>query len=460
MPAVAERPERAAEDYSKLEEAIAALGGPERFKAFWEALPKEEQDRIAWDWAWTARSKQLPPPGDWFAWHVRCGRGWGKTYCNAQFIRWRVEREGAMRIALVAATAADVRDVLVEGPSGLLNICPPWNRPHYEPSKRRLTWPNGAVATTFSADEPRALRGPEYDTFAADELAHWRFLDEAWSNLVLGTRRKTATGARPRGIITSTPLGLKFLLDLERDPSTVTTVGSTYENARNLAPTFLAKIADLEGTRRGRQEIHAEILTDNPGALWKQSQIDATRVNETPDLVSVYVGVDPAVTSNKDSDETGIIAAGKGWCSCRGQREMHAFVLDDASIRGTPSEWAVAAIATYKSTQADQILAEVNNGGELVELNIRVQDGGRNLPYRAIHASRGKQMRHAPVASLYEIGKVHHVGRFAELEEQMTQWDPTRDKSPDRIDALTIALTALMIEEEKAAPRIGVTVIG
>jgi phage terminase large subunit-like protein len=298
---------RSGSELSKLELAIIGMGGPERFFAWWNSIEDEgHKMRLAYDWYWRARPKQLPPDGDWSTWICRCGRGWGKTLTGAEWIRMRVEMQGARNIALVAPTAADVRDVMVEGPSGILAISPPWFRPEYEPSKRRVTWPNGAMATTFSADEPRSLRGPQYDTAWCDELAHWRYLDDSWDNLQFGLRMRDA-----RCLVTSSPRPLKFLRDLEADPESITVIGSTYENSGNLPKKYLAKLKRrYDGTRLGRQEIFAEILTDNPNALWVQKRIDDLRVAGLPaDFIRVVVAVDPATTAKKKSDETGIVAS-------------------------------------------------------------------------------------------------------------------------------------------------------
>lgn len=445
---------------SKLDLAIIAMGGHAKFLRWWNAIDDAEAKlRMAYDWKWRARPKQLPPLGDWATWSCRCGRGWGKTLTGAEWVRWRVEREGARRIALVAPTAADVRDVMVEGPSGILAISSPWNRPEYEPSKRRLTWPNGAIATTFSADEPRALRGPQHDSAWCDEAAHWKYLEDAWDNLQMGLRM-----GDPKCLVTSSPRPLKFLRDLEAEQDTVTTIGSTFEN-KTLPAKFLSRLLrNYEGTRLGRQELHAEILTDNPNALWKQETIDRYRVRGLPeDLLRVLISVDPAITSNpKKSDETGIIGVATAWCKCHdGTPEIHAFVFDDRSGVYKPEKWGEKTVQAYDEALADLVAAEVNQGGELVERNLRATRGGKNIPFKAIHASRGKQMRHEPVSNLYEQGKVHHVGRLSRLEDQCCQWDPTQGgTSPDRADALTIGITELMLGESTEVGTVEATVIG
>lgn len=340
-------------------------------------------------------------------------------------------------MALVGPTAADARDVMIEGESGLLAISPPWFRPLYEPSKRRLTWPNGAIATAYSADEPNRLRGPQHDLAWADELAAWRYLVEAWDMLQFGLR----LGMNPRLVVTTTPRPLQLIRDLIADATTVVTRGSTYDNAGNLAPKFLRKIQQrYEGTRLGRQEIGAEILDDTPGALWTLKAIDDLRVKRSavPTLVRVVVGIDPNATSGDDSNEAGIVAAGLG-------TDGHGYVLDDVSLHGSPSTWAEAAVKLFRETNADRIVAETNNGGEMVELVIRTVDP--SVPYRGVWASRGKQTRAEPISALYEQGKVHHVGVFAKLEDQMTTWVPGQT-SPDRMDALVWTLSDLMLKRE------------
>jgi phage terminase large subunit-like protein len=322
-----------------------------------------------------------------------------------------------------------VRDVLIEGESGILEKSPPWFRPKWEPTRRRLTWPNGAIATTYSAENPDELRGPQHDGAICDELATWRY-PEAWDNLMLGLR----LGTDPRVVVGTTPKPVRLLKAVRALPTCVITSGATYENVDNLAPAFREHIISrYEGTRLGRQELGGELIEDNPAALWKREQLEAGRVLKAPDLVRVVVGVDPAISAKDESDETGIIVAGKG-------ADGHAYVLDDLSLRASPDGWARAAVTAYHRNSADRIVAEVNQGGDMVENTVRTVD--RNVAYSAVHASRGKYSRAEPIAALYEQGKVHHVGTFAELEDQQCQWVPG-DKSPDRLDALVWAITAL-----------------
>lgn len=402
----------------------------------------EEWEQLLYRWEAWARGKQRPPAGDWQTWLLLAGRGFGKTRCGAEFVRGKVESGEWRRVALVGRTTSDVRDVLVEGPSGLQKIAPPWFRPDYEPSKRRLTWPNGAVATTYTAEKPDMLRGPEHDGAWCDELAAWQYLEDAWDNLQFGLR----LGRHPQVVVTSTPRGLPFLRKLIAEPSTVTVKGSTYENRRNLPGSYINRIRKkYEDTRLGNQEIYAEILDDNPGALWKSKDIQDKRVTRAPELKRIGIGVDPAVTHQEGSNETGIIVGGVADCYCKGPRERHAFILEDLSGIYTPAGWAKAIIKAYDTHEADRIIPEVNNGGDLVEANLRAY-GGQRLPIKPVRAAKGKDTRAEPVAALYEQGKVHHVGAFAKLEDQMTQWNPLVDRySPDRIDALVHLLTDLML---------------
>lgn len=348
-----------------------------------------------------------------------------------------VEANRAGRIALVGQTAADVRDTMIEGESGIMAISPPWFEPKYEPSKRRLTWPNGARATAYSADEPRQLRGPQHELAWADELASWTTA-EAWDQLMFGLR----LGDDPRAVVTTTPRPTSVIRDLVKDPTTHVTRGSTYDNLANLAPAFIDKIiTKYEGTRLGRQELYAEILDDVPGALWNRAMLAEARAQgEPPELVRIVVAIDPAVTNTSESDETGIIVAGLDASGA-----YH--VLADRSCRMSPDGWARRAITALDEYRADRIVAEVNNGGDLVEATIRTVR--RNVPYKKVHASRGKRVRAEPIAALYEQGRVTHHGNLDLLEDQMVTFLPEgSDGSPDRVDALVWALTELTDRQE------------
>ena len=395
------------------------------------ATQRDLFQEIASRWTLNARPKQLPPQGAWRVWFIRCGRGWGKNRTGAEWILQRV-REGFTRIALVGETKADVRDTMIEvGDSSILRCARPEERPLYEPSKRRLTFPNGAIAIAYSGDDPDQLRGPQHDSGWVDELAKFQYPKETWMNLLMGLR----IGPNPQVLITTTPRPIQILKEIQADPGTVLVTGSTRENEENLSPEFIAEITRrYAGTRLGRQELEGEILDDNPLALWKRDVIENLRVREAPPrLVRIVVGVDPAVSGSEESDETGIVAAGLA-------ADGAFYILADRSLRGSPNEWAHAVSKVYSDTRADRVIGEVNNGGDLVEVNLRMVD--RQISYKAVHATRGKVIRAEPIAALYEQGKVHHVGTFPQLEDQMVEWVPG-DRSPDRMDALVWALTEL-----------------
>jgi phage terminase large subunit-like protein len=325
---------------------------------------------------------------------------------------------------------------MVEGESGILSVCPPWNRPAYEPSKRRLTWPNGALATLYSADEPERLRGPQSDGAWCDEPASWRY-PEAWDMLMFGLR----LGSDPRVVVTGTPKPIKIIKELLQSPTTHVVRGSTYANRRNLSPVFFSQIVKkYEGTRMGRQELQAEILDDNPNALWRRDDIERTRVTSYPDLTRSVVAIDPAVTDDEGSAETGIVVAGVS-----GAGEY--YILDDRSLRSSPRGWATAAITAFHTYHGDRIVGEANNGGDMIEALLRTVD--KEIPFKKVTATRGKAIRAEPIASLYERGIVHHVGTFPALEDQLCEWDPSLDgPSPDRLDACVWALTELSERRE------------
>lgn len=420
---------------------LAALE-PDEQRARLDRLDAAQHGRMLDDWEFWARPNQLPPPGDWRVWLLLAGRGFGKTRSGAEFVRARVESGLASRVALVGPTASDVRDVMIEGESGLLAISGEDWRPLYEPSKRRLTWPNGAVALAFSADEPERLRGPQHDLAWCDELASWRYA-AAWDNLLLGLR----LGSDPRVVVTTTPKPNKLVRDMLASPGTVVTRGATFDNAANLAPAFLDSVVRrYQGTRLGRQELEAELLEDLPGALWSRDAIEAARVTAAPDLARIVVAIDPAVSSGAGADETGIVVAGIA-------HDGQVYVLDDLSGRMSPRAWALKAVAAYKKFAADRIVAEINNGGEMVEATLRSVQS--DASFRALRASRGKAVRAEPVAALYEQGRVHHVGGLPALEDQLCAFTSDFDRvasgtSPDRLDALVWAVTDLMANRDAA----------
>lgn len=410
----------------------------ERLKAI-ESLSQKEAESLLFDWEFWARPKQLPPDWDWYIWLLLSGRGGGKTRTGAELtVKWA--KEGFSPIALVGQTKADVRDTMVEvGDSAILNISPPWFRPDYESSKRRLTFPNGALAIIYSGDEPDQLRGPQHQKAWIDELAKFKYPQDTWDNLMFGLR----IGEKPQAVVTTTPRPIKAIKELIQDDRTAVTRGHTLENRYNLAPDFLKYILrKYEGTRLGRQELAGEILDDNPEALWQRDKIDELRIRQHPDLARIVVAIDPQGTDSPESAETGIVAAGIAPVG----GIMHGYILADLTIKATPGKWANAAITGYYNLKADKIVGEVNNGGDMVEYTIKSVDP--KVAFKSVRASRGKYIRAAPVSALYEQNRVHHVGFFPELEDQLCEWVPG-NKSPDRLDALVWALSELILEPEK-----------
>jgi len=409
-------------------------------------LTDEEATKLLYDWTFWARPKQLPPDWNWYIWLILSGRGFGKTRtANELVIKWA--NEGYNPIALIGQTKADVRDTIIElGDSAILNISPPWFYPEYEPSKRRLTWPNGVVGIVYSGDEPDQLRGPQHAKASVDELSKFKYPQETWDNLMLGLR----IGDNPQAIVATTPRPIKIVKNLLKDERVAITRGHTLDNKDNLAPTFLKYILDrYEGTRLGRQELAGEVLDDNPNALWKRPLIDDNRTTQCPDLIRVVVGVDPpgGVT------ECGIVVA--GIANINGQE--HGFVLEDRSLHASPDGWAEAVLTGYNRNKADRIVGEANFGGDMVENTIMqaAKSRGQNASYKHVHASRGKAVRAEPVVALYEQGRMHHVGEFPQLEDEMCEWIPgaTRE-SPNRVDALVWAVTELMLTEPEPEEKI------
>lgn len=410
---------------------IESLRADQRERLKSELTP-EEQALLLYDWPRWARPKQLPPPGDWDGWLVLGGRGMGKTRMGTEWVRGIAEETPGARIALIAETSADGRDVLVEGESGLLAVCPPWNKPMYEPSKRRVTWPNRAMATLYDAREPDQLRGPQHHAALLDEGAKYRYAQEVFDQMLFGLR----LGTHPRWMMTTTPRPIKLIKDLVKDKRVAVTRGSSLENLSNLAMTYRRNVIErYAGTRLGRQEIEAEILEDVPGALWSRRNLDENRVHveDVPPLVRLVVGIDPAITSGDSSNETGIIAAGI-------DKNQHGYVLEDGSLVGTPDQWARRAVSMYRKFEADMIVAECNQGGEMVERVIR--SVAPDVPVKLVRATRGKYIRAEPISALYEQNRVSHVGTFPDLEDQMISFTPESvvdrlpGESPDRVDAL------------------------
>jgi phage terminase large subunit-like protein len=380
-----------------------------------------------------ARGDQWPPPGeDWFAWFLSGGRGSGKTRTGAEYVRRMSERVG--RIALIAPTGADVRDTMIEGESGLQYVCAlAGQKIKWEPSKRRVTFPNGCIATTFSGEEPDRLRGPQHGFAWLDEPAHMPLIEEVYSNLLFGLR----LGRRPHVVLTSTPIPTPWVRNIQEDPTTRVVRVSTFKNIDNLAPNFRdLVIAQYDGTRKGRQELYGELLTDVEGAIWQADWLH--HAQKAPDLDRIVVAIDPAGTANRRSDETGIVVVGR--------RGNEAYVLHDASAQYSPQGWAERALSLYERYEADAIVVEKNFGGDMVRDVIVRTERGRELQPRIIvkTATRSKQLRAEPVVALYEQSRVWHVGDVAKLETEMLSWIPGQGDSPNRVDALVWAISELM----------------
>jgi len=391
---------------------------------------------------------QLPPKGEWRSWVVMGGRGAGKTRAGAEWVRAQVEGARPMdkgragRIALVGETYDQVRDVMIRGDSGILKCSPPDRRPVWKASERRLVWPNGAEAQVFSASDPEALRGPQFEAAWVDELAKWKKARECWDMLQFALR----LGDDPRVCVTTTPRNVGVLKDVLEAASTVKTHAPTEANRANLAAGFLEEVrARYANTRLGRQELDGVLLADAEGALWTAGMLEGARVEVVPDLDRIVVAVDPAVTSGDGADACGIVVAGV--VSRGSPKDWRAYVLADCTVEGlSPVGWAQAAIRAMEAFGADRLVAEVNQGGQLVEEVIRQVDP--LVPFSGVHATRGKVARAEPVAALYEQGRVRHVAGMGELEEQMCQMTPRGFEgqgSPDRVDALVWALHELMI---------------
>jgi len=414
-------------------------------------LSPKQIEQLHYDWKFWARPEQLEPDGtDWDVWLINAGRGFGKTRAGVEWVREQVKR-GKKRIAAVAATNSDIERVMVKGESGFLSICHKSDKtykgkeigfPEWSPTKRSLTWANGAKVEFYSAEEPERLRGPQFEAAWCDELAAWNKDIDTWDMLQFCLR----LGKHPRVCVTTTPKPTKLVRNLLKNPKVHVTSGSTFDNAANLADTYLKAVKDqYEGTRLGRQELYAEVMEEAEGALWTTDMLDKAQVSreDLPQLNRIVVSIDPAITSNKESDMTGIVVAG---IDVNGK----GYVLGDYTDRLSPQGWASKAIELYHLYQADRIVAERNQGGDMVRRTLEVED--ETVPIKLVHASRGKFARAEPISALYERNLVHHVRNpedghnLNELETQMRTWEPLGSiGSPDRLDALVWALTDLCL---------------
>jgi phage terminase large subunit-like protein len=426
---------------------------PEAAREFLATLRPELRPLLNDGWFMAAGDHQVPPDeaDPWHAWLLLGGRGAGKTRAGAEWVMRMVRgvlgiaARPVGRIALVGETLADVRDVMIHGPSGLLAVAPPGERPQWKSSLRRLEWPNGALAHAFSAEDPDSLRGPQFEAAWCDELGKWRHAQETWDMLQFGLR----LGHRPRQAVTTTPRRIPLIRRLMDDPSVEVTRARTADNAENLAPSFLAQVtAVYGGTRLGRQELEGELIEDRPDALWKREAIERARIAAAPALARIVVAVDPPATSGRNAGACGIVAAGV-------DAGGTGYVIADATVSGAaPEAWAARAAALYRRLEADALVAEVNQGGEMVAAVVRVVDPA--VPVTTVVATRAKYARAEPVSTLYAQGRVRHVGAYPALEDEMCDFGPaglSNGRSPDRLDALVWALTHLMLGAE---PRVRV----
>ena len=433
--------------------SVLAAQSPNELQAYIDSLTPEEAVAFEYNWDLQKRPMQVAPDGEWDTWVLQGGRGVGKTRPGSeQVIRWAQELGkdyGSGKIALIAKDPGDARDVMIEGESGILACSPPYFRPKYEPSKRRLTWDNGVTATIFSSEVPDDLRGPQHHKGWGDEICKWKHPDKTWEQYQFGLR----LGRHPQTVLTTTPRPIRVFIDILKDPGTRVSRGKTDDNFANLSPRFIEQIyRKYQGTRLGRQELDAELLSDTPGALWTLEQLDELRVDRVPcDLVYVVIGIDPGLSDPDFNDplltdtkaETGIVVVGRG-------EDKHCYVMHDFSGHLSANEWGQKAVTHGVSLGANMLVGETNNGGDLVEFVIRAaaEKLGMLYAFEKVTASRGKRTRAEPVSALAEQKRFHMVGTHAELEDQMTTWVPGM-KSPDRMDAMVWAATRAMIMYEQ-----------
>lgn len=431
---------------SSLAASLALLSERERKKLL-ASLTEDQATELLWDWRFWARPKQLPPEGDWATWVLLAGRGFGKTRSGCGWVHERAMASPGRWAALVAKTPADARDYMIEGPGGLIRNTPPWERPDYEPSKRRVTWPNGSWATVYSDEEPDQTRGFSGDTAWLDEFAKFKNAQETWDNLQFGMREVSSD--RPRRLITTTPRPIPALRKILAARTTILVVGTSHENRVNLDPTWYKEtVKGYEGTRLGRQEVNAEILDDVPGALWTRAIIDDARMElgtPVPDMQRVVVAVDPSGSSGKEddsSDEVGIVVVGKGV-------DGLGYVLADYTCSLSPSGWGRRVAEAYDTHSADAVVVETNFGGDMARHVINTAN--KSIPVKDVKASRGKVVRAQPISALYEQKRMRHFTPGLEkLEDQMcsmTNDGYLGEGSPDRMDALVWGASELMLDQ-------------
>lgn len=429
--------------------------GSEKLAEAVSSLSDSEVEQIVYDWhgLWARPCTdngdgtfggQLPPNVPWDVWLILAGRGYGKTRTGAEWVRAEAAKQ-PVRFAFVAQDPSDARAVMIQGDSGIMEITPEHERPTFNPSTKLLNWPNGSIAEIHSAYDYESLRGPQFHRAWVDELCAFKYGKKVWDNLSFGMRLVAPDGSQPKTVVTTTPKPQTLLKEIMNDSGTIITTGSTYENIDNLSSNFIKLvIRRYENTSLGAQELHARILDEADGALWTREILELTRVESYPNLVRIVVAIDPMARASENArrrvapPETGIIVAGLG-------EDDHAYVLADYSITNAkPDEWATKAIEAFNEHCADRIVAEVNNGGDMVEDVIKTREP--NISFKKVHASRGKRVRAEPIAALYEQGKVHHTSVFPNLESQLCAWTGSDgEPSPDRLDALVWALTELMV---------------
>lgn len=413
---------------------------------FLDFLDPAEKAVLRYSWGFWARPNQIIDMSDesWTTWLILAGRGYGKTRTGAEWVRELVETAGPIRIGLIGPTASDTRDIVVRGESGILSCSPPWLKAEYSPSNRRVTWGNGSIATLYSAEEADRLRGPQHHALYCDEICSWKDGIAVWDMAMMGLR----LGSSPRVVVTTTPKPTELLKQIIAEKTTRIVRGSTYENAANLAPTFISTIIQkYEGTDLGRQELHAELLLENKNALWSRDLLSQTRVPishvNADDMAQIVIAIDPPASSSETSDECGLVVCGIGG-------DRHGYVLADYSARMTPKAWAKKALEACREFKTDRIVAERNNGGEMVRHTIRsYHEGGLRgdrVHIKTVFASRGKWTRAEPIAALFQQNRCHLVGIHSKLEDQLTGYDPFEgQKSPDRLDSMVWGLTELML---------------